>query len=118
MFQNVRMINVHYRIYGSINNTTTRKIKKTKNLTNNSYFIMVARNVLVIQSNIVLKDVFSKIGLNCINLNVQDNNRKHVIQCSYLRCKELKQRHHLSRRQMMGVCLRQNNRRLNKFLLA
>lgn len=93
-FPNAKMINVLFRIYGSINNTTCiRRIRKTRNLTNNLFCTMDVQNVLVNQSNIAHKDVFSRIGLNFISLNVQDNNRKHVILYCFQKFKELRLLH-------------------------
>jgi hypothetical protein len=75
------MINVLFKIYGNSNNTPQLKaIKIIKILINNIFHFGNAKNVSLIQLNIVLKDVFSKIGLNNISLNVQDKLRVLVIQ--------------------------------------
>lgn len=117
MYLNVRTINALYKIYGNINNTICLlRIRKTKNLTNNLFFTMDVPNVLAILLSIAHKDVFSKIGLNCINLNVQDNNRKLVIQFCFPKYKGLKQPHLLLKSLMMEVCLLQNNKKSNKYL--
>jgi hypothetical protein len=81
MLANVEMINVLFKIYGNSNNTSQLKALKTiKILINNIFHIGNAKNVSLIQLNIVLKDVFSKIGLNNISLNVQDKLLVLVIQ--------------------------------------
>ena len=75
------MINVLFKIYGNSNNTPQLKaIKIIKILINNIFHFGNAKNVSLIQLNIVLKDVFSKIGSNNISLNVQDKLRVLVIQ--------------------------------------
>ena len=81
MLANVEMINVLFKIYGNSNNTSQLKALKTiKILINNIFHFGNAKNVSLIQLNIVLKDVFSKIGLNNISLNVQDKLLVLVIQ--------------------------------------
>lgn len=80
---------------------------------------MHAQNVVKLNpSNIVLKDAFSRIGLNCINSNAQDNNRKHVTPFYSLMFKELKHRHRLLKKQMMEVYLHQINKKWNKYWQA
>lgn len=115
MFLNVKMINVHCKIYGVISSITIKRTKKIKNLINSLFFITGVQSVLIRQWNIVLKDVSNKIGLNYISLNVQDSNLKLVILYFYLMFKELKLPHHLLKNPMMAVYFHQSNKRLNKF---
>jgi hypothetical protein len=102
MLANVEMINVLFSIYGNSNNMPQLKVLKIiKILINNIFHFGNAKNVSQIQLNIVRKDVFSRIGLNNISLNVLDKLQGLVILFYYLKFKELKQVLHLLRKAMM-----------------
>jgi hypothetical protein len=104
MLANVEMINVHFNIYGNSSNMPQLKVLKIiKILINNIFHFGNAKNVLLIQLNIVLKDVFSRIGLNNINSNVLDKLLELEIQFYFLKFKELKPVLHSLRKVMMKI---------------
>jgi len=92
MLANAEMINVHFSTYGNGSNMPQLKVLKIiQILINNIFHFGNAKNVLPIQLNIALNDVFSRIGLNNISLNVRDKPLELEIQFYFLKFKELKQ---------------------------
>ena len=77
MSVNVRMINVHYKIYG--NNKNMQDKVKIKNLIKNLFLSGNVKNVQMNLLSIVLKDAFNKIGLSNISLYVQGSHQKPEI---------------------------------------
>jgi hypothetical protein len=98
------MINVPFNIYGSSNNTPQLKgIKTIKILISNIFHFGNAKNVSLIRSNIVRKDVFSRTGLNNISLNAQGKLLVLVIRFYYPKFNVLKQVLPLLRKVMMKI---------------
>lgn len=95
MLASAKMINAHCNIFGRINNMEIimHKIKIMKNLINNSFLFFNVQNAFRNLSNIVHKDVASKIGSNSISLNALDSSLMRGTQSYYVKYKELNKVH-------------------------